>query len=298
MSAHTISTLDELEDLLRIAEIKLRDDGDQARFDFLCSYRLDGPLVSAMPSDPFSPSYLDAVLDLHAKLSGRQGYDPHRDELNADDVIDPLRPFMFRAGDTAILGQYVEAFGQILRVLNLKAGAHVIEYGPGEGQLSLMLARSGINVTVVDLEHRYLDSIRTQASAMETRIACVQSEFLGSYDVEPADAIVFFETFHHALYHQRLLARVRSMLKPGGRVIFSGEPILQPDSVWLDMVPYPWGLRLGGFALWRIRSQGWMELGFRESYFYELLRRSGFSVDKVQSPTNARGTCYVAKLTE
>jgi 2-polyprenyl-3-methyl-5-hydroxy-6-metoxy-1,4-benzoquinol methylase len=295
---NVISTLDDLDRLLRVAEVKLRDDGAHAHYELLISHRLDGALVPEMPTDPFSDRYTAAVLDFHSTLSGRMHYEPRRDELNRDDVIDPMRAFMYRAGDTAILGQYVEAFGQILRVLNLKAGAHVIEFGPGEGQLSLMLARSGIDVTAIDLEPRYLDSIRTQAAALGTSIRLIQGEFLDDHDVEPADVILFFETFHHALHHQKLLERVRSLLKPRGRIVFSGEPILEPESPWHIVVPYPWGLRLAGLSLWRIRSQGWMELGFREDYFYEVLKRSGFSVEKITSLTNGRGTCYVAQAND
>ena len=36
------------------------------------------------------------------------------------------------------------------------------------------------------------------------------------------------------------------------------------------------GMRLDGSALWAIRKNGWMELGFREDYFAQALLRSGW----------------------
>lgn len=291
-----IATLDELDELLRVGDLAAKERGETARYDLLLPYYLKGPIVPEMPTDPFSAAYIQAILSFHALLSGRNNYDPRLHERNGLDIIDPARSAMYRAGNTQVLGQYVEAFGQIMRVLDLRAESHVVEFGPGEGQLALMLARAGLDVTVIDLEPRYLASIAEQAGATDTRIRCIESEFLGDYETAPADAILFFESFHHVLAHCELLGRLRSMIKPGGRVIFAGEPILPPDSVWLDYVPYPWGLRLGAFALWRIRSQGWMELGFRERYFHDALVRSGFSMEKMTSPTNGRGTCYVAKV--
>jgi hypothetical protein len=42
----------------------------------------------------------------------------------------------------------------------------------------------------------------------------------------------------------------------------------------LSFLPYPWGLRLNGESLRAIGKWGWLELGFSESYFYELLHRN------------------------
>ena len=60
------------------------------------------------------------------------------------------------------------------------------------------------------------------------------------------------------------------------------------------MVPYPWGLRLDGESIRSISEFGWMELGFSEDYFGELLMRHGFSLRYVASPATWRGHCFIA----
>jgi SAM-dependent methyltransferase len=90
---------------------------------------------------------------------------------------------------------------------------------------------------------------------------------------KPFDAAVFFECFHHCADHNRLLKALRSAVKPGGKLYFAAEPILAD-------FPVPWGLRADGESLWATRSNGWMELGFSESYFQEALRRAGWNASK------------------
>ena len=48
----------------------------------------------------------------------------------------------------------MQAFGAVLKVLDVRAGQSVLEYGPGDGQISLALARMGCRVTAVDIEGR------------------------------------------------------------------------------------------------------------------------------------------------
>jgi len=61
------------------------------------------------------------------------------------------------------------------------------------------------------------------------------------------------------------------------------------------MLPYPWGLRLDGEAIRAIAEFGWMELGYSEDYFVELLARCGYSVECVRCPGFWRGDAYIAR---
>lgn len=67
----------------------------------------------------------------------------------------------------------------------------------------------------------------------------------------------------------RLLQALSRLIAPNGRLFFGSEPIS-------NEFVQPWGLRLDGSALWAIRKNGWMELGFREDYFAQALLRSGW----------------------
>ena len=49
------------------------------------------------------------------------------------------------------------AIGFLLRAMALPPGARVLEFGPGWGHTSLMLAQLGHRVTVVDIEARFCE---------------------------------------------------------------------------------------------------------------------------------------------
>jgi hypothetical protein len=75
------------------------------------------------------------------------------------------------------------------------------------------------------------------------------------------------------------------VLKPKGRIIFAGEPII-------DQLPYASGLNPNGEALWQIYRHGWFELVFRKDFFLELLKRHNFVVEVIGDGVTA--PCYVA----
>ncbi len=63
-------------------------------------------------------------------------------------------------------------------------------------------------------------------------------------------------------------------MRPGGKVLWAGEPIAP--------MGYPWGLRLDGYSLWSTRTHGWLELGFDETYFAEILARTGWRATRTR----------------
>ena len=56
-------------------------------------------------------------------------------------------------------------------------------------------------------------------------------------------------------------------------MVVASEPILADYGI-------PWGLRTDGEALWAMRNFGWLELGFRQSYFEAALARTGWTAEK------------------
>jgi SAM-dependent methyltransferase len=272
-----------------------RSGDEQARVAMLCRHCLARP-PWRLPHDPFSRAYRDAVLAAHQTVRRGQAYEPALDErIDITDCGDRARrPGIYRDGNSRHLGIFLEAIGQILQVADVGSEARVLEYGPGDGQLSLQLARMGCDVTVVDIEPRYLAIVRLQAEAFGRAVRTIEGPFTtpieGSFDT-----VLFFEAFHHALDHFVLLESLHDRVAPEGRIIFGGEPILPADDYWAPTVPYPWGLRLDALSLSAVRHYGWMELGFTEAYFFELLARTGWRGRKVTSLSNGRGTCYIAE---
>jgi 2-polyprenyl-3-methyl-5-hydroxy-6-metoxy-1,4-benzoquinol methylase len=279
--------------------LKLKTDQMESEIDriaLLCDFAVSDERLM-LKGDPFSASYLSDVFNSHRIISGNAEYSAQKAELSP--FVDPeksaAQPSIYGYGDSSFLGEFMISFGAILRAMKLRAGESVLEYGAGDGQISLMLARLGCKVSVVDVEQRYLDAIKLQGSALKTNVDTLCGEFGDNFpDGRKFDCILFFEAFHHCIQHQDVLVRIKDFLTPNGRIIFSGEPIVDPDGYWKDVVPFPWGPRLDALSLRAMRWYGWCELGFQRPYFEELLRRSGFSFEFVSCPMTARGDCYIA----
>jgi SAM-dependent methyltransferase len=132
----------------------------------------------------------------------------------------------------------------------------------------------GHRVTVLDIEQKFLDLVKERARRGNLDVETVHGDFSAIAGLDRQfDAVLFFESFHHCSNHQALIAALDRVIAPEGRVIFAGEPIT-------DGFPIPWGLRLDGEALWVLRRRGWLELGFREDYFVNLLAGHGWHVTK------------------
>lgn len=293
-ASRPISSLKEFDSVL--ADVKALPT-ELERVKVLANCHLADPSIVTMPEDPFSPEYHQRVLEIYYKLSNRKEYSAaecERSPINVERTI--LKPGVY-THDGGFLGNYLEAYGQIIKQMNVKPGMRILEYGPGDGQISLYLARLGCDVTVVDVDQAYLSIIQGQAQRLGVSIKTVHGDFLTGVDFEPFDRIFFFQAFHHSLVHQEALQQMRGMLNPGGFLLFAAEPIIDPAGYWADAVPYPWGPRLDGLSLRAIMAHGWMELGFHESYFREALTRAGWIPGKYDSPTNGLGNCYFGRLT-
>jgi SAM-dependent methyltransferase len=186
------------------------------------------------------------------------------------------------------------SWGHILRLLDLPAGsgASVLEYGPGSGQILLMLARLGCRAFGVDIDAGALAAIRAQAEAMGVEVATERARFGEGFEGRRFDRVVFFEAFHHAFDFQAVMRGLHARLEPGGRVVFCGEPIVPAPG---GAVPYPWGPRLDGLSVFCMQRFGWMELGFTRDFFLAAMRRAGWRVRHHPFPGCGRADAFVAE---
>jgi SAM-dependent methyltransferase len=291
----TICSLEEFD-----AQIEAIGSGvpDAAGHQRLSQMAIHHPAVDALRDlDPFSPAYRQTALDLYFDLRGRRGdgYEPARDEIDLVmplDVFSGVVPWSFQ--DTGMVAEFLECWAQILRAMALpgNSGASVLEYGPGSGQLLLMLARMGVRACGVDINQGALDLIRRQADTMGLRLETERAEFGEGFGDETFDRIFFFEAFHHAFDFEALLKRLHERLKPGGRLIFCGEPVVLQTG---PGIPYAWGPRLDALSVFCIRRYGWMELGFTHEFFMEALRRNGWYVEFNHPPNCGRAWIYTAQ---
>jgi 2-polyprenyl-3-methyl-5-hydroxy-6-metoxy-1,4-benzoquinol methylase len=261
-----IRTLAELDEKLLECDRAARTSDDQLRAVFE-TFRMDPP--DRMPADPFSTEYREFHMDLYRHIAGRD-YATANEITNIDVAQALHRPFPYATGSCSTVGDHLIAIGFLFRCLALAPQSRVLELGHGWGNATVLLAETGHRVTTVDIEPGFCELIKRRAAQKNLPITVVNAEFTWVEEVrEPFDAVIFFESFHHAADHIRLLRALRQTITSKGRIYFGAEPI-QPD------FPYPWGIRLDGQSLWTIRKHGCLELGFNDRYFAAALSRNGW----------------------
>jgi len=278
----TLAELDErLEFLARAAAVS----DDELRRGF-STFRMEIDLQ--MPDDPFSEEYHRKVFDLYEWLHGKP-YAPSN-EIMAFEVArytDVPFPYATQSGRT--VGNYLIGMGHVIRTLDLPPKSRLLEFGPGCGNTTLALAQMGHQVTAIDIAPNIVDLIDERASRLNTSVETIVGDFSTIDELDGTyDAVLFFECFHHCAEHLDLLAGLNRVVAPGGRVLFAGEPISRKLSV-------PWGLRMDGESLWAIRTNGWLELGFRRSYFLSALERYGWVAKRVNCVETPTGEIFVAR---
>ena len=279
-----VSTLEEVDEMLRMLDKAAAISDDELRRGFT-QFHMQFPLE--LPADPDSPEYRASQMKLYEWLHGK----PYAvsNEVSAFDVQSAAsRPFPFFTESPQTVGNHIISIGHLIRTLNLPPKSSILEFGPGWGNTTLWLARMGYDVTAVDIEQNFVDLIRERARRKSLQVNAMQGDFsmIHSFDRQ-FDAVLFFECFHHCSDHQALIAGLDRVIAPGGKAVFAAEPIT-------DDFPIPWGLRLDGESLWAIRKNGWLELGFQERYFRDLMARHGWELNKSVCPETPWGVILTA----
>lgn len=236
---------------------------------------LDGLMLvppAGRPDDPLSPEYREWTWDLYRQISGRPGYALANEASPIDVPAALVRPFPFSTGSPTVVGEDLDARGAVMRLLGGPDGrvvppARIVEYGAGWGNLTMDLVATGYDVIAVEVDPRFCELLGARNVA-GGRLEVVATDMLSFRPAEPVDAVVFFESFHHCADHLALLERLHWVVRPGGCVLFAGEPVQE--------MPYAWGPRLDGLSLWSMRTYGWLELGFSPAYFRRALGRTGW----------------------
>jgi SAM-dependent methyltransferase len=260
----------------------------------MCEVYADCPEATRLGHmDPFAPEYRQAAMALYGVLADVKAYDPWVNErtpyIDLSRVVSCPTPYQY---DSATVSDFVLSWGWILRNIDVRQGSRVLEYGAGEGQVSIALARMGCDVSIIDIDERYLEAVQTQCNALGVSIRTQKGQFGDAIEGKQFDRIIFYEAFHHAFEHAEVLRKLHGLLAPGGFILMAGEPIIEPGH---PFIPFPWGPRLDGISVRSTRRFGWCELGFQRPYFIERLMRSGYTTQYLPCPVTARGDCYIAR---
>jgi ubiquinone/menaquinone biosynthesis C-methylase UbiE len=282
-----VSTLAQLDEMLKMLDAAAAISDDELRRGFT-KFSMRFPMD--LPDDPDSPEYRETQMKLYEWLHGKS-YSVSNEVSNFDVTAAASSPFPFYTESPQTIGNHLISIGHLIRTMNLKPKSSILEFGPGWGNTTVWLARMGYRVTAVDIEKNFVDLIKERAKRKQLELEAIQGDFslLHQFDRQ-FDAVLFFECFHHCSDHQALIAGLDRVVAPGGKVIFAAEPIT-------DDFPIPWGLRLDGESLWAIRNNGWLELGFKETYFRALMARHGWSLEKSVCHETPWGVIFVATRT-
>lgn len=230
-----------------------------------------------MSLDPAAPTYRAQMLRLWEEITGRKDYDPalNEDTPEIADLDAIFRPGFYATGDAEFAGGQLMAMGHILMRSGIKPGDRILEYGAGFGQIALAFARLGAKVETVDINPAFCQVVRSNGEHFGIDLTAHVGQFGDNPAVTPNayDLILFYESFHHCLDTDTLIARLGELLKPGGRVILAGEPILDGPC---PLIPYPWGIRLDWECVAVMRIRGWMELGFHKDFLINQFAKAGF----------------------
>lgn len=243
----------------------------QAAFSFLSDFYLDLSDISVKGLDPFSAEYYAVQMGVYKKISGRE-IDQHVGEqyaFNVDERVRAANPYNSR--HTSHFATHSRAISAALSIANLPYAPSLLDLGSGWGLSSEIMAYLGANVTAVDINPHFVDLVNKRAVKSGLPIAARLSSFDDYSDDKLYDAAVFYECMHHSLKVWETLAHIGKFVKPGGKIIFAGEPIT--DYFWKD-----WGVRTDCLSVYCIRKWGWFESGWSAGFLLQAFRRAGFDL--------------------
>jgi 2-polyprenyl-3-methyl-5-hydroxy-6-metoxy-1,4-benzoquinol methylase len=243
--------------------------------------------------DPFSDAYRNEVLDVYQRLVDTE-YDV-ANELTSTHLSpeDFARGYPWMSNDMGVvaseLGKAVQGFRALAQFT--PDAKSVIEFGVGWGNTAVPLARAGLDGCAVDIDEAFLKRTAGEAKALSTSVRTLHADFLEAArnPGQRYDVALFSSSFHHCLEFEELLRAIKeNVLTENGCIAFFAEPISNGMS-------FPWGLRYDGEAVWAITCNKWLELGFSEDFFRELMARVGFSVEPIPDPSGLSGAGWLAR---
>jgi len=287
-----VSTLEGLDRVFEAAEQARTDDELRST---LAEIKIALPALRDFPVrlaslNPYGSEYTACVKEFMRFLHGRE-YTLANEGFSYDPAL--LKTgFPYITRSPATVGSYLISYGFVIRAMNLPVPSKILEIGCGLGSLSVHLARTGYDLTAVDVNENFVNHVRELTKDAPGQIKCIASDMNALDLPREYDAVLFYESFHHSYDHRETLRRSLDFLRDDGILALAAEPIV-PERC--EILPYPWGPRLDGETLRAIRRLGWMELGFTETYLYDLLSRNGLVWRRTRSPETHWASIIVAR---
>jgi SAM-dependent methyltransferase len=240
--------------------------------------------------DPFGEEYFRQQCALYSEVSGRS-IDQETGEIYQIDVdyhAGGINPY--RTSDLAFMTRHVRAVATAMMIAQLPPEAEVLDVGSGWGLSSEIIAYCGGKVTSVDISPLFVDLVDRRSRRLGLPITATQGNFDHFNVGGQFDAAFFYECLHHALRPWIVVENVGRHLKPGGKIIFAGEPIFDQ---WCN-----WGIRLDAVSVYCIRKFGWFESGWSKSFIKSAFNKAGFDLDLVPFLGLENGDVGIAHRTD
>ncbi|RWM09226.1 MAG: class I SAM-dependent methyltransferase [Mesorhizobium sp.] len=237
--------------------------------------------------DPFGEEYVAQQIAVYREIA-RRDIDQHSNELTDFAMADHIagsNPYTHQPPTSVAL--HVGRVSRAIHYSGMQIGDHVLDMGCGWGTSCELMAFCGLEVTGLDINPRFVELVNTRAKRIGHKVGAVQ----GSFEDIPGnglyDAVLYYESLHHAIKPWETLSLVHSRLKPGGKLMLAGEPV---NDIWKH-----WGIRTDPLSIYCIRKFGWFESGWSADFISKCVKRCGFEVDHFAEEPGSIGWIMIAR---